>query len=67
MAVTAHINFTMKIHRRTEKAALASSDGDEKNARWLPLSQIKIEMIDEKEQTAEISVPTWLAEKNSMI
>lgn len=31
------------IHRETEKAVLVSDTGDRKDAKWLPLSQIKIE------------------------
>ncbi len=36
------IDLTLREHHRTKAAILVSDDGEEKNAVWLPLSQIEI-------------------------
>jgi hypothetical protein len=60
------IEFVMKLHRETEKAILVSDDGEEKNAIWLPKSQVTVQ-----EQLADehirIEVPEWLAQKQNLI
>jgi|CXWL01.1.fsa_nt_gi hypothetical protein len=57
------IDILMSIHHRTDKAVLASDDGDRDNAVWLPLAQIEIEP---KGQWFEITMPQWLAEAKEL-
>lgn len=53
------IDITMQIHHRTERAVLASDDGDKDKAVWLPLSQVEVSM--KGGGFAEITMPEWLA------
>lgn len=59
------VDVTMQVHAKTDRAILASDDGDEKFAVWLPLSQIEVEMMDDG--TAEITMPEWLAMEKGLI
>lgn len=59
------IDVTMQIHHRTERAILASDDGDKEKAVWLPLSQVEVSMKDGG--TAEITMPEWLAVEKGLV
>jgi hypothetical protein len=54
------IDITVTKHAETGKAVLVSDDGEEKNAKWLPLSQVEIEP---KRGTPffVVTLPEWLA------
>ena len=60
------IDLSVQVHRRTERAVLVSDDGDEREAVWLPLSQIEIDGPDRK-GIATITMPEWLAKDKGMI
>lgn len=49
------------IHARTDFAILASEDGDEDSAEWLPLSQVEVDPL--KGNAAHVTMPEWLAIK----
>lgn len=59
-------DMSAKIHRETEKAILISDDGDEKNAKWVPLSQIEI-TNRKANGIAEIIMPEWLAKDKGFV
>ena len=59
------VDLTLHIHASTDLAILASDDGVEKTATWLPKSQIEIERPGEYE--AIVTMPTWLAQKGNFI
>ena len=52
-------------HHETTKAILFSDDGDEKNAIWLPKSQIEVE--DKDPPTCIVTLPEWLAKDKGLI
>ncbi len=52
-------------HYRTERALLASDDGERDNAKWVPLSQIEI--TKEKGDQLTISLPEWLAKEKGWV
>lgn len=59
-------DITTKFMRETEKAICVSDDGTEKNAVWLPRSQIEIN--DWKPNgIMEITMPEWLAKDKGLI
>ena len=58
--MTDFLDTTVEIHAETERAILASQDGDEGNAVWLPLAQIEIGR--RRGHFADVSIPQWLAE-----
>lgn len=58
------LDTTVEIHQETDRAILASEDGDEGSAVWLPLSQIEINA--RRGSVADISVPGWLAEERGL-
>lgn len=59
------IELTMTIHRATLRAVLASDNGEEENAVWLPLSQISIRELGGC--FSEITLPEWLAEEKGLL
>lgn len=61
------VDVTVQIHHRPTngRAILVSDDGDVKRAVWLPLSQIEIEII--RGDTAEVTMPEWLAQEKGLI
>jgi hypothetical protein len=61
------IELTMTLHHETDAAILVSDDGEEKNAVWLPKSQIEWTMKDHKTQTVVVDCPAWLAEEKGLV
>jgi len=59
------LEFTVFLHRETERAALVSESGREERAFWLPKSRISI--TPKTENIVEISVPEWLAKNKGLI
>lgn len=59
------IDIAMQIHAKTEKAVLASDDGDEAKTVWLPLSQIEMERRSGAFYI--ITMPDWLAIDKGLI
>jgi uncharacterized protein YabE (DUF348 family) len=59
------IDVAMQIHHRTERAILASDDGDEKRAVWIPLSQVEVLM--KSAGVAEVTMPEWLAIEKGLV
>ena len=61
------IDLTMRKHAETKHAVLVSDDGVEKNAVWLPLSQIEVAPVlgttgaTAASGTILITLPEWLA------
>lgn len=61
------IDVTMHVHPPgTSLAIRASNDGDDKNAVWLPRSQIEMEPTSNP-NIFEITMPTWLARDKGLI
>jgi hypothetical protein len=60
------VTLSMHLHALTPKAALLSDDGKEKNAKWLPLSQIELD-TSVLDKVVEVQIPEWLAMKNDLI
>lgn len=59
------IDIKMQKHAETEKAILASDDGNKDHAVWLPKSQIEIE--EEKDGYILVSLPEWLATEKKLV
>lgn len=59
------VDVTVQVHHQTDRWILVSDDGDVKRAVWLPLSQIEIEII--RDDTAEVTMPEWLAQEKGLI
>lgn len=59
------IDLTLQKHHQTDKAILASDDGDEDNAVWIPLSMIEVE--EKKDGIVEITIPEWKAKQLGLI
>lgn len=51
-------DVAVQLHRKTEKAILVSSDGDQTKAQWLPKSQCEIE--EKGDGILIVTAPTWL-------
>ena len=49
----------MKMHAETDRAIRVSDDGEDRNAVWLPKSQIEIGEL--KAGYVEVTLPEWLA------
>ncbi len=60
------VDVTLHIHHETDKAILASENGNKKDAVWLPKSQIEIDRIGNSTE-AEIQLPEWLAEEKGLL
>jgi len=56
-------------HHRTAAAILVSDTGEEKDAVWLPLSQVEIEAKPGRPGGREVIVtmPQWLAEQRGLV
>lgn len=56
-------------HHRTGAAVLVSDTGMEKDAIWLPLSQVEIEATPSHSGGREVTVtmPQWLAEQKELV
>ena len=64
------VDLTLTIHHETDAAILASDDGVEKTARWLPKSQVEIERFGPErpgEYEAIVTMPMWLATEKKLI
>ncbi len=64
------VDLTLTIHASTDAAILASDDGVEKTATWLPKSQVEIERFGPErpgEYEAIVTMPTWLAQNKGLI
>ena len=64
------VDLTLHIHASTDLAILASDDGVEKTATWLPKSQVEIERFGPErpgEYEAIVTMPEWLAQKGNFI
>lgn len=59
------IDVTMIRHHMTDKAILASDDGDSEKAVWLPLSVCEVCKL--KDDMVEITMPEWLAIEKGLI
>ena len=58
------VDIEMQIHHRTDRAVLASDDGDRANAVWLPLAQIEIATENGK---TVVTMPEWLAMEKGLV
>jgi len=58
-------DVTLQLHHETPKACLFSDDGEEKNAKWVPKSQIEMER--KRGEIYEVTMPVWLATKNGWV
>lgn len=56
-------------HHRTDAAVLVSDTGEEKDAKWIPLSQVEIEAKPGKPGGREVIVtmPQWLCEQKGLV
>ena len=63
------VEVEMQIHHETERAILASDDGDREHAVWLPTSQIKVRRPSRSLGPGHILVtmPEWLAETKRLV
>ena len=63
------VEVEMQIHHETERAILASDDGDRENAVWLPTSQIKVRRPNRSLGPGHVIVimPEWLAETKRLV
>lgn len=59
------IDVTVQVHAMTDRAVRVSDDGDDKNAVWLPLSQV--EVLKRPRGIALITLPEWLAFEKGLI
>lgn len=60
-------DVTMRIHAKTARALLLSDTGEEKNAKWLPLSEIETVSIRGNPDHLEVTMPMWLAIKAGLV
>lgn len=58
------VDLEVYVHAESEKAIKVSSDDTGGEEVWLPLSQIEIN--HRQGDTAEITVPRWLAEQRGL-
>jgi hypothetical protein len=59
------VDVLVRLHHETDKAILVSDSGEEKDAVWLPRSQIEIE--PKKPGYIEVTLPEWLAMDKGLI
>ena len=55
----------MTIHHETEKAILASDDGDREKAVWLPKSRVEVEKLPGG--ICCVTMPEWLAVDKGLV
>lgn len=60
------IELELEEHARTKLAVLLSDDGEEKNAKWLPLGEIEIRPIRGKSY-CQVTMPEWMATKEGFL
>jgi hypothetical protein len=63
------VEVTLFKHHSTDKAYLLSDTGDEKDAKWVPISQCdgEPERKMKGKQIFEFVMKTWIAQKNGWI
>ena len=61
------VDIAMCRHMITERAILVSDDGDQANARWLPLSECEVVMTDPARGFVTVTLPEWLAHEKGLI
>lgn len=64
------IDLTLQEHHRTKAAILVSDDGEEKNAVWLPLSQIEVAVAPGTggaKGLVLVTLPEWLATERGLV
>lgn len=59
------VDIEMMIHKVSERAVLASTDGAIRKAVWLPLSQVEVCLKDNS--IAEVTMPEWLAIEKGLV
>lgn len=59
------LDIDVQVHAATERAVLASTDGDIEKAAWLPLSQVEVVM--KRRGLATVTMPEWLAVEKGMM
>lgn len=59
------IDIDMQIHHRTDRAVLASANGDREAAVWLPIAHI--EVAPKERGISTITVPAWLAYEKGLV
>jgi len=59
-------DVTLQLVHETQKAYLFTDDGEEKSAKWVPKSQVEIE-LKRGSNIYEVTLPVWLAQKNGWI
>lgn len=62
------VDLALMVHHETKAAWLVSDDGVEKNACWVPKSQVEVEPgprprghVDGGQYEATVTMPEWLA------
>ena len=60
------VTIEMTIHHETDRAILASDDGNKSHAVWLPRSQIEIDDED-RPLTVLVTMPEWLAIEKGLV
>lgn len=58
------IDIQMTIHHQTDRAILASDDGDRERAVWLPLAQIE---VAPGSRGHDVTMPEWLAVEKGLV
>jgi hypothetical protein len=64
---TEYVEIEVVVHRATEKAVLVSDDGDDSDATWLPLSQIKGPRPSVSQDSQVLEVAEWIAQREGLI
>jgi hypothetical protein len=59
------LDILMTLHHSTDRAVLASDDGDRARAVWLPLAQIEVET--RPDGYALVTLPEWLAIEKGLV
>jgi len=55
------VDLNMFVHHETERAILASDDGDSTHAQWFPLSMVEVVKVVGPKPYWIVSMPEWLA------
>lgn len=58
-------DLTLRLHHETPQAILVSDDGVEKNAVWLPKSQIEYE--EKRGGIVVVTAPEWLPTDKGLV
>lgn len=62
------MEYTLHLHHETALAIRVSDTGEDKDAVWLPLSQVNVIKTSIKGDvtTVAVDVPDWLAEREGL-